>query len=86
MRYKGRSTLPQPLREGFIPHDGSGRPAGIEDGVRVQFRIGSVTTIKGRWANDPWVWDAARPGPMDVVGYDEMVEVPKVDLTKPFRA
>lgn len=39
--------------------------------------------LKGRWANDPWTWDAARPGLMDVVGYDDMVEVPRLDMTKP---
>ncbi|WP_454599134.1 hypothetical protein [Qipengyuania sp. SM2507] len=83
MRYKGRSTIPPPLREGFVPHDGSGRPEGLEDDIRVQLRSGSVTILKGRWTEDPWIWNAARPGLMNVVGYDDMVEVPRLDMAKP---
>lgn len=44
--YKGRSTLPQPLREGFIPYDGS---EGLCDAVRVQFRSRGVNTVKDDW-------------------------------------
>lgn len=83
MRYKGRSTVPPPLRDGFVPHDGSGRPEGLEDDIRVQLRSGSVTILKGSWAEDPWCWDPARPGLMDVIGFDDMVEVERIDMTVP---
>lgn len=81
MRYKGRSTVPPPLREGYVPHDGTGKPEGLGDDIRVQLRSGGVMVLKGQWANDPWTWDEARPGLLDVVGYDDMVEVPRMSMT-----
>lgn len=89
--------MPRSRREVIIPldfhaHDGTGCPLEPDDKPSLILRMGThiasghntAAHYSEVYADDPWTWDAKRPGPFDIIAYRSFwTVVPRLTIDAP---